>query len=133
MKNLIMLVTLALCVSSCSLFEKAKPTIIEKVVVVVKKQAIKQLKCSTGEAVASDVEGKLKELLKVKSRENMASASSEKSIGSSICESSMKVVLPYLVDLGDKQLPIAWVEDGCSLDGIGEDLGELSKKLCSKL
>ena len=133
MKPIILLLVLIACVTSCSLFEKAKPTIIEKAVAVVKKQAVKQLKCSTGEAVASDVRVKLTSLFKVKSRDNMAVASSSKSLGSSLCASSLKLVLPFMVDLGDKQLPKSWVEDGCSLDGIGEDIGELANKLCDKL
>ena len=133
MKKVLLLSGFALFLSSCSLFERAKPTIIKKTSVIVKEQAIKVLKCKTGEAVAADFSAKLSELLKVKERTVMASASSAKSLGSSFCVQTSKLILPFFVDLADKQLPISWVEDGCSLEGVGEDLGELANRLCEKI
>lgn len=135
MKILLLLLPLML-VTSCGsfgdMFNSTKSKGSETLAKAVGKASVKVLKCGTGEPVREDVEAKLKDLFKVKEKTYMSSATSNKGLVESICKSSVQIVLPYLVDLGNKELPTSWVDDGCTLEGIGEDASDLALKLCAK-
>lgn len=125
MKALIILTMLL--VSSCGMFESAKKPVVKKASEVAKELSVKHLGCSTGDAVFTDVEKQMNKMLKVKS-------SGHKSVlAGTLCTLAVKPVVESLVDLGNKQLPDSWIEDGCSLDGFSGDASELANKLCNKL
>jgi len=121
MKHLILVALLAF--SGCSTF---KQKVVEKTTAAVKTGAKKYLKCSTGDAAAHDVEKLLNKFLKT----DGGGQEDAKSIGEDVCVYGTGLVLPLLVDLGNKKLPETWKADGCTLENAGEDLKELSKKLC---
>lgn len=125
MKNLILVFTL-LTMSSCSLFESAKKPVVKKASEIAKELSVKHLGCSTGDAVFSDVEKQLNKMLKVKEE-------GYKSVAGTVCLLAVEPVVDELVDVGNKQLPDSWIEDGCSLEGFSGDASELAKKLCNKL
>lgn len=122
-----LLIAVLLLTSSCGMFESAKKPIVKKASTVAKELSVKHLGCSTGDAVYADVEKQMNKMLKVKS-------SGQKSIlAGTLCTLAVKPVVSALVDLGNKQLPDSWIEDGCSLDGFSGDASELADKLCNKL
>lgn len=116
-----------LSLSSCSLFESAKKPVVKKASEIAKELSVKHLGCGTGDAVFTDVEKSMKKLLKVKS-------SGQKSIlAGTLCTLAVKPVVESLIDLGNKQLPESWIDDGCSLEGFSGDASDLADKLCNKL
>jgi hypothetical protein len=123
MKNLLLLLALT-CLTSCGSFGKP---IVKKASDTAKELSVKHLGCSTGDAVFIDVEKQMEKMLKVKS-------SGHKSVlAGTLCTLAVKPVVESLIDLGNKQLPDSWIEDGCSLDGFSGDASELADKLCNKL
>lgn len=122
----LLLVAMLLLTSSCSFFEKAKGPVVEKASSTARELSVKHLGCSTGDAVFSDVEKQMKKMLKVKSK-------SLKSIGGTLCILSVGPVIKELVDVGNKQLPESWIDDGCTLEGFSGDASDLANKLCDKL
>ena len=122
-----LLIAMLLFTSSCSLFESAKKPVVKKASEIAKELSVKHLGCSTGDAVYEDVEKQMNKMLKVKSTENKSI------LAGTLCTLAVKPVVESLVDLGNKQLPDSWIEDGCSLDGFSGDASELADKLCNKL
>lgn len=130
--KILLLLSLLIAGVGCGLFEKSKPTLVDVTVKVVKPLAVKHLGCETGDALADDMREQLDKLLKVqRSSSNKSLAAS--SVGSSVCSSLVGAVLPFMVDLGDGQLPESWREDGCSLVGVGGSVEVLADKLCDKI
>jgi len=101
--------------------------LVKKASEIAKELSVKHLKCSTGDAVFTDVEKQMNKMLKVES-------SGHKSVlAGTLCTLAVKPVVDSLIDLGNKQLPDSWIEDGCRLEGFSGDASELADKLCNKL
>ena len=129
MKTIVLMAVL-LMTSSCGFFktDKLKNKAVDKIVETVKPMSIKHLGCTTGDAVAKDVGSKLESLFKVKTPRF-----GNKSLVYDLCKGSLKLVLPYLIDLGSGKLPDSWKEDGCTLEKAGNYLDDLAGGLCGKL
>lgn len=134
MRNLLMLFLFSFLVSigftSCSTEKKneIKKTFIVKVSEKVQEASVHSLECKTGAPVYAMVEGKLLELAKMKSVGIVGSG-----VVKNLCKYGVSTVFPYVVDMGSGKLPQSWIDDGCSLDSVGEDIEKLADKLCEKI
>ena len=128
--KIVLMLSIILMASGCGLFEKSKPTLVDTTVKVVQPLAVKHLNCRTGDALAEDLREQLDRLLKVQRSSQGNSSLAQSSVWSTACSSLVSAVLPFLVDLGDGQLPEDWRDDGCSLANAGGSIKDLAVKLC---
>lgn len=132
----ILLLPLLLFLGACNFFKKVPDSIkisaAEKVAKEAQKQSKKVLNCETGQAVYDDVLKEAKKVLKVEETGSELKVS-KSSVGESLCVGALDLVLPQLVNFGDKKLPQSWQADKCSFYKPGESLKDLARKLCGKL
>ena len=134
MNKVFILLLMTVFVSSCGLFQKTKRPAAEKIATVAQGMAVKHLGCESGEAVKADVQEQLERLFKVKKEGFVLGASSDgRSIWGTVCSTSVKTVLPFLINFGSKKLPESWRDDGCSLKLVGDKVEDLALKLCNEV